>query len=140
MSFAKNNIQGLQRPKEFYYVLKRPIQNTYYTVVQEGAHSNRRALVAFRTMEQAQLFKRMYVNVELEKHTYKSAIAKNIQPKAMDMANLQGLCEIAALDCVCFSQDLEHSFLISPLYHQTTSDLRAHVAYQYTLKSYEKVV
>ena len=129
--------QRATRPTQLYYVLKRPIQNTFYSVIQEG-ESSRRAIVAFRTKEHAQQFKHTYVNMEFAKHSHKNAIAKNIQPKAVDAENLQCLCELAAMDCICFSPDLEQSFLISP--HQTANHLRAHFEQKYMMKSYTKVV
>jgi hypothetical protein len=139
---CKSNLMSMPlhqvtRPKELYYVLKRPIQNTFYSVIQEDSHTNRRAIIAFRTKEHAQQFKHTYVNTEFEKHSNKKAIAKNIVPKAIDADNLQNLCDLAAMDCVCFAPDLEQSFLITP--SQSANHLRAHFEQKYMMRSYYKM-
>jgi hypothetical protein len=132
----RSKMSALQRPKELYYVLNRPIHNTFYSII--TSNRDRRAIVAFRTKEHAQQFKRMFVNLEFEKHKHKNAIAKNIQPKAIDAENLKGLCDLAAMDCICFSPDLEHSFLESP--HQTDNHLRALFEQKYMMKSYHRAM
>ena len=96
-------------PKDTYYVLKRSIQNTFYSVINEDSHSKRRAIVAFRTKEHAQQFKQLYVGLDV-KLQHKKELSKNIQPHAIDTVNLKILCDLAAMDCVCFAPDLDHSF------------------------------
>ena len=133
-----NKSHGVQRPKQIYYVLKQPIQNTFYSVLQESAtHDCRRAIVAFRTKEHAQQFKRTYVNFEFEKHTHKNVIAKNIQPKAIELEDLKGLCELAEMDCICFTSNLEQLFLT--ISHQNENRLRAHFEQKFMMKSYNKM-